>query len=95
MGWPELGGVLVGIKVYKKYILMVHYFEGQNMTFSDSVSGNIKLPTPTSALHFISHTICHTKRGKNVYSFLHAYSNYTKLILVLKEYLFCGNEQSV
>jgi len=27
--------------------------------------------------------------------FLHAYANYTKLILILKKYLFCGNEQFV
>jgi hypothetical protein len=33
MGWPELSGLLVGIEVYKKYILKVHYFEGQNKSF--------------------------------------------------------------
>jgi hypothetical protein len=81
--------------VYKKYIPRVHYFEGQNMSFSDSGSGNTKLPTPSGPLHFISQTTFHTKHGKNVCSFFHAYSNYTKLILVLKEYLFYGNEQSV
>jgi hypothetical protein len=95
MGWPELGGLLVGIEVYKKYIPKVHYLEGQNKYFfSDSVSGNTKLSTTSSPLHFISRTIFLTKHGKNVCSFLHAHSNYTKLILVLKEYMFCGKEQS-
>jgi hypothetical protein len=43
---------------------MVHYFEGQHTSFSDSVSGNKKLPTPSSPLHFIPQTIFHTKHGK-------------------------------
>jgi hypothetical protein len=52
MGWPELGGLQERIKVYNKYIHMVHYFKEQNKSFCDNVSGNTKLPTPQVRVTF-------------------------------------------